>query len=76
MPLRLAARIPMSSASPARPFTPIPSPCTGVCRLDGAGYCLGCQRSGTEIAGWLAMTPDQRRRLMDVILPARRKAAS
>jgi uncharacterized protein len=66
----------MSSASPVRPFPSIPSPCTGVCRLDGAGYCLGCQRTGEEIAGWLAMTPEQRHRLIDVVLPARRKAAT
>ena len=30
-----------------------PSPCVGVCRLDEAsGLCLGCGRTGTEIAVW------------------------
>ena len=29
------------------------SPCTGICRLDAAtGWCLGCARTGGEIAGW------------------------
>ena len=29
------------------------SPCTGICRLDAAtGWCLGCARTGEEIAGW------------------------
>lgn len=31
----------------------IVSPCTGVCKLDEAtGWCLGCGRSGDEIADW------------------------
>jgi len=31
----------------------ITSPCTGICKLDDAtGWCLGCGRSGDEIAGW------------------------
>lgn len=66
---------PMSSAPPIRPVATIPSPCTGVCRLDAAGRCLGCLRTGAEIAGWLSMSPEERRRLIDVVLPARRKAA-
>ncbi len=49
----------------------IPTPCTGVCTLDAAGYCLGCQRSTHEIAGWLGMDEAERQRLMDVVLPAR-----
>jgi predicted Fe-S protein YdhL (DUF1289 family) len=40
MPLALSASLP-------------PSPCVGVCRLDEAsGLCLGCGRSGDEIAAW------------------------
>ncbi|WP_188771596.1 DUF1289 domain-containing protein [Novosphingobium endophyticum] len=31
----------------------VPSPCTGVCRVDNAtGYCLGCRRTMDEIAEW------------------------
>lgn len=37
------------------------SPCTKVCTLDEkTGFCLGCGRTGAEIAGWLAMSPDER----------------
>ncbi|MFA6140166.1 MAG: DUF1289 domain-containing protein [Hyphomicrobium sp.] len=33
------------------------SPCIGVCRLDEAsGLCLGCARTGAEIAGWASMS--------------------
>ncbi|MGH8530080.1 MAG: DUF1289 domain-containing protein [Nevskiales bacterium] len=30
----------------------IPSPCTGVCRLDAAEVCVGCGRTLAEIAAW------------------------
>ena len=50
---------------------PILSPCIGICRLDGDGYCEGCLRSGEEIAAWVAMGEGERRRLMDEVLPAR-----
>ncbi|WP_079729914.1 DUF1289 domain-containing protein [Novosphingobium mathurense] len=31
----------------------VPSPCTGVCRIDpGSGFCLGCKRTMDEIADW------------------------
>ncbi|WP_081473954.1 DUF1289 domain-containing protein [Novosphingobium pentaromativorans] len=34
-------------------MTCVPSPCTGVCRLDpGSGLCLGCKRTMEEIADW------------------------
>lgn len=49
------------------------SPCIGVCQLDAAGYCVGCHRSGGEIAGWLGFHPDQRQHLMDHVLPARER---
>ncbi len=47
------------------------SPCSGVCQLDTAGLCLGCRRSGAEIAGWRQMDAAERRRFMHDILPAR-----
>jgi hypothetical protein len=49
------------------------TPCTGVCRLDGRGYCLGCRRTGEEIARWRAMTDVERLHVMRVILPGRRQ---
>ncbi|MBA8883900.1 hypothetical protein EV148_102241 [Dokdonella fugitiva] len=55
-------------------FTPVLSPCIGVCRLDRDGLCEGCLRSGDEIARWVAMGEAERRRLMDVVLPQREAA--
>lgn len=49
-----------------------PTPCTGVCRLDGRGYCMGCQRSIGEIARWGTMHDTERLYLMNVVLPTRK----
>ena len=50
------------------------SPCISICRIDPEdGLCVGCQRTIDEIAGWGAMTPEQRTRIWDLI--AQRKAA-
>ncbi len=49
----------------------IESPCVRVCMIHpGSGLCVGCLRTGAEIAGWSAMTPAARRAIMDA-LPAR-----
>ena len=49
----------------------IESPCILVCSIDiKTGYCFGCGRTRDEIGGWLTMSPDQRRGVMD-LLPAR-----
>ena len=62
------------SAEP-RPLPCVPSsPCVGVCRLDRRGYCVGCLRSGEEIARWGAMAETERLRVMREILPARQPA--
>lgn len=43
----------------------IESPCTKICQIHpGAGICVGCFRTGAEIAGWSGMTPEARRALM------------
>ncbi|PWK92812.1 hypothetical protein BV497_00350 [Fulvimonas soli] len=63
----------MSDAAPA-PAVPPLTPCIGVCRLDPRGYCIGCLRSGEEIARWRGMDDAERRRYMAEILPARRRA--
>ena len=47
------------------------SPCTGVCRLDARGLCMGCLRTGDEIARWTRMSDAEKIRLMDEILPHR-----
>ncbi len=52
-------------------MTAIETPCILVCRLDpGSGFCFGCGRTRNEIATWIAMTPDERRGVMEQ-LPAR-----
>jgi predicted Fe-S protein YdhL (DUF1289 family) len=53
---------------------PVLSPCIGVCELNGAGYCVGCHRSGEEIAGWLQFTDAERLHLMNDVLPRRAAA--
>ena len=54
--------------------SPIESPCNKVCVIDAAsGLCIGCGRTLSEIGGWISMTADERRRVMDE-LPARRAA--
>jgi len=37
------------------------SPCTGVCTLTPDGRCLGCGRTGAEIAAWPYATETERR---------------
>jgi predicted Fe-S protein YdhL (DUF1289 family) len=51
------------------------SPCVHICTVDPATrLCVGCGRSIDEISRWVAMTPQERRAIMD-ILPARLAAA-
>ena len=47
------------------------SPCVGVCTLDPAmGWCLGCGRTGDEIARWIGLDDAQRLAIWNE-LPAR-----
>ena len=47
------------------------TPCVNVCLLDErSGLCVGCGRSGDEIANWVSMTPGQQRAIM-AVLPER-----
>ncbi|CAG9177832.1 hypothetical protein LMG23992_03579 [Cupriavidus laharis] len=51
-------------ARSAQTAQPVPSPCRNVCRMDAAsGYCEGCLRTIEEIAGWSAMSEDDKRRI-------------
>lgn len=44
----------------------IASPCIKICVIHpDAKICVGCYRSGAEIAQWSAMTPEARATLMD-----------
>lgn len=56
------------------PYSPVLSPCIGVCTLDDDGTCLGCQRTSAEIAAWPRMSNDERLRLIENVLPAREQA--
>lgn len=47
------------------------SPCVNICMIDDkSGICVGCGRSGDEIAGWIDMSPTERRSIM-AALPGR-----
>lgn len=49
----------------------IETPCILVCSIDDkTGYCFGCGRTREEIAGWIGMTDQARRTIMEA-LPAR-----
>lgn len=46
----------------------IESPCIKICVLHPeARICIGCYRSGDEIAGWARMTPEARRDIMEAL---------
>ncbi len=47
------------------------SPCIDICRLNDDQKCIGCGRSGEEIARWQQYTDAERRFLMQTVLPRR-----
>jgi predicted Fe-S protein YdhL (DUF1289 family) len=50
---------------------PLETPCVNICLLDEtSGLCVGCGRTGDEIARWVEMTPAQRSAIM-AVLPER-----
>lgn len=53
---------------PSSPLTP----CIGICKLDDRGYCIGCLRTGDEIARWRGMNDRERLHLMRDVLPTRK----
>lgn len=49
----------------------IETPCIRLCRLEPqTGLCLGCGRTGAEIAGWLGFSCEERVAVM-ALLPGR-----
>ena len=67
----------MSQAAPlpGPEATPVPSPCIGLCRMDAAhGWCEGCHRTIEEITAWSRL-PDEGKRAIWALLPARRDIA-
>ena len=58
-------------ALPSPLHVPILTPCIGICRLDAQGLCEGCRRTLQEIAAWSSYSDEQRRHLIDDVLPKR-----
>lgn len=50
------------------------SPCVSICALDRDDICVGCLRSGTEIARWGQMTTSEKRSVLKKV--AQREADS
>ncbi len=43
----------------------IETPCVKICVIEPeSGYCIGCGRTGLEIAHWIGYSPDMRRGVM------------
>ena len=62
----------MADGMQTAPSSPLPlTPCTGVCRLDTRGLCMGCLRTGDEIARWSGLSDAQKLWIMDELLPTR-----
>lgn len=59
------------------PATPMASPCIKLCELDASGrVCIGCWRTGDEIMRWRDFSDSERKRYIDVVLPARAAMAA
>jgi len=52
---------------PVQPLPLIESPCIGTCALGPGGLCIGCFRSGDEIASWLSLSAAQRRAIVSTL---------
>ncbi|MDE2445095.1 MAG: DUF1289 domain-containing protein [Alphaproteobacteria bacterium] len=49
-------------------FPDIETPCVKVCVVDPeTQFCIGCGRTRTEIAGWLAMSPAERHTIVEAL---------
>lgn len=50
----------------------VASPCTNVCRIDRpTGLCAGCYRTLSEIAGWMDLSPGEKRALLGTLASRR-----
>jgi predicted Fe-S protein YdhL (DUF1289 family) len=54
----------------------IPSPCIQICQLNDSDVCVGCGRTRDEIARWLAMSNDERFRIISALTTRVRAAHS
>ena len=49
-------------------FPDIETPCVKVCVVEPeTGFCIGCGRTRMEIAGWLSMSPPERRTIIEAL---------
>ncbi|NIO41358.1 MAG: DUF1289 domain-containing protein [Burkholderiales bacterium] len=54
----------------------VASPCVNICQMNpDTGYCVGCLRTIDEIAEWLEMSNEEKRKVLNQ-LEERRKAAA
>jgi len=44
---------------------PVASPCTGVCKLDDTGVCIGCFRDREEITYWTTYLNAEKAKVLD-----------
>ncbi|HTS21435.1 MAG TPA: DUF1289 domain-containing protein [Casimicrobiaceae bacterium] len=57
---------------PGPPAATVPSPCISVCVIDPpTGLCAGCYRTLEEIAAWIDLSAEERKRVL-AALPERR----
>jgi predicted Fe-S protein YdhL (DUF1289 family) len=63
-------------ATPDDRTAPPASPCINVCVLDGGGFCIGCLRTGDEIARWRDMSAVEQWRLLDRLAERRAERAA
>ena len=43
----------------------VPSPCIRICQYDENFVCIGCGRTAEEISGWMRMTDEKRKEVME-----------
>ena len=60
---------PADRTEPPRPN----SPCVNICALNGAGFCVGCLRTGEEIARWGGMSAQEQWALIETLAERRRR---
>jgi len=54
--------------------TPVPSPCTSVCKMDpGTGWCEGCLRTIDEIAAWAGLSDTDKLVIWDRLAERRKQ---
>lgn len=56
----------------AAPDVDVASPCINVCRMNpDKAVCEGCLRTLDEIASWSAMSPEEKREVLERLPPRR-----